>query len=144
MVDCFIQVGRLIWLKKNVRIWCVLLLFLIINQINNQSVLFNGINKISIGCSNMFFKFFKLSVWINCLFCNWFWFFNEDAYGTRDVIYDWKLDEHDGVEFARLKLSQFDLFYHKISKKEIQLIDRMYWSPKSLPFNYLFFFLKKR
>jgi hypothetical protein len=53
-------------------------------------------------------------------------FFIEDAYGTRDVIYDWKLDEHDGVEIARLKLSQFDLFYHKISKKEIQLIDRMY------------------
>ncbi len=48
------------------------------------------------------------------------------------MIYDWKLDEHDGVELARLKLSQFDLFYHKISKKEIQLIDRMYSSKKSL------------
>lgn len=47
-----------------------------------------------------------------------------DAYGTRDLIYDWKLDEHDGVELARLKLSQFDLFYHKTSYKEIQLNDR--------------------
>jgi len=50
----------------------------------------------------------------------------QDAYGTRDVIYDWKLDEHNGVELARLKLSQFDLYYHKISKREIQLNDRMY------------------
>jgi hypothetical protein len=54
-------------------------------------------------------------------------FKSQDAYGTRDVIYDWKLDEHNGVEFARLKLSQFDLFYHKISKREIQLNDRMYF-----------------
>ena len=49
----------------------------------------------------------------------------EDAYGTRDVIYDWKLDEHNGVELERLKLSQFDLFSYKISKREIQLTDRM-------------------
>ncbi|CAF4142853.1 unnamed protein product, partial [Rotaria socialis] len=46
------------------------------------------------------------------------------AYGTRDVIYDWKLDEHNGVELERLKLSQFDLFSYKISKREIQLTDR--------------------
>ncbi|CAF0848890.1 unnamed protein product [Rotaria sordida] len=46
------------------------------------------------------------------------------AYGTRDVIYDWKLDEHNGVELERLKLSQFDLFNYKISKREIQLNDR--------------------
>jgi hypothetical protein len=50
--------------------------------------------------------------------------FRLDAYGTRDVIYDWKLDEHNGVELERLKLSQFDLFSHKISKREIQLNDR--------------------
>ena len=48
-----------------------------------------------------------------------------DAYGTRDVIYDWKLDEHDGVELERLKLSQFDLFSYAISKRDIQLNDRM-------------------
>lgn len=51
-------------------------------------------------------------------------YLNLDAYGTRDIIYDWKLDEHDGVELARLKLSQFDLYYHKTSNKEIQLTDR--------------------
>ncbi|CAF0796546.1 unnamed protein product [Rotaria sp. Silwood1] len=46
------------------------------------------------------------------------------AYGTRDVIYDWKLDEHNGVELERSKLSQFDLFNYRISKREIQLNDR--------------------
>ncbi|CAF3979602.1 unnamed protein product, partial [Rotaria magnacalcarata] len=45
------------------------------------------------------------------------------AYGTRDVIYDWKVDEHNGVELERLKLSQFDLFSYKISKREIRLTD---------------------
>lgn len=51
-------------------------------------------------------------------------FLFSDAYGTRDVIYDWKLDEHNGVEFERLKLSQFHLFHYKISQYEIRMNDR--------------------
>ncbi|CAF4428192.1 unnamed protein product, partial [Adineta steineri] len=47
------------------------------------------------------------------------------AYGTEDVIYDWKLDENNGVELVPLKLSQFDLFHYKISKRIIQFNDRM-------------------
>ena len=49
----------------------------------------------------------------------------KDAYGTKDIIYDWKLNANNGVEFERLKLSQFDLFDHKISRREVQLNDRL-------------------
>ena len=51
---------------------------------------------------------------------------HKDSYGTRDLIYDWKLDEHNGVELERVKLSQFNLDNYKISKKEIQFNDRLY------------------
>ncbi|CAF2796024.1 unnamed protein product [Rotaria sp. Silwood2] len=48
------------------------------------------------------------------------------AYETRGIIYDWKPDEHNGVELEHLELSQFDLFNYRISTREIQLNDRMY------------------
>ena len=82
----------------------------------------------------MFTDLFQLFV-IVVFFSYWIDFRVLDAYGTRDIIYDWKLDEHDGVELARLKLSQFDLFYHKTSNKEIQLNDR-----RSVLFDFEFFF----
>jgi len=98
--------------------------------------LFNVIGKISNGYSNLFINFIELFVeWMSpwskfsCRFL--------DAYGTHDVIYDWKLDEHNGVEVARMKLSQFDLFEHKISKKEIQLTDRK----NSFSFSFFVFIL---
>ena len=50
---------------------------------------------------------------------------NSDAYGIRDVIYDWKHDQHNGVEMRHLKLSQFDLFGYAISKRELSLNNRM-------------------
>lgn len=62
-----------------------------------------------------------------------------DAYGTSDVIYDWKLDEHNGVEFERLKLSQFDLFGYQISRREIQMNDRKNEDSRRKRLNELFF-----
>lgn len=55
-------------------------------------------------------------------------FYYTDAYGVQDVVYEWKIDERNGVEIPRSKLSQFDLFNYTISKKEILINNRKYIS----------------
>ncbi|UJR26096.1 hypothetical protein I4U23_007442 [Adineta vaga] len=85
--------------------------------LENGRLLYSSRLTIKASCST-FLKRFPLDVQ-TCPFI-----LSSYAYGTEDIIYDWKLDEHNGVEFERLKLSQFDLFDHKISRREMLFNDR--------------------
>ncbi|CAF1349053.1 unnamed protein product [Adineta steineri] len=85
--------------------------------LENGRLLYSSRLTIKASCSN-FLRRFPLDIQ-TCPFI-----LSSYAYGTEDVIYDWKLDENNGVELVPLKLSQFDLFHYKTSKRIIQFNDR--------------------